>query len=158
MTNGRIAPAAALVLACGLAIACGEPPHSGNTGNANAPTNAPANGNTAGKAPEAKVLSESDGPDGSHVKVRQATGGTVTVRTWAAGPITKVARAERNGQVKAIRVVYRNGRIVRIEDKEAIDHALDWTAAQIDEAAKKSGKIVEDVPARGQGSDDDDEK
>jgi hypothetical protein len=157
MTKGRLAPTAALIMAAGLAIGCGEPPKNGAAANTNAAPAAPQ-GNAPASAPQPKIVSDTEGPDGSRIKVRQGNGGNVTVRTWATGPISKVAKAERNGQVKAIRVVYRNGKIVRVEDKDAIAHALDWTAAQIDEVAQKSGKIVEDVPARGQAGDDDDEK
>ena len=86
-------------------------------------------------------------------------GDEIAVRKWDAGPIRKVTRRQKAGAATAIRVVYGNGRIVRVEDKNAIDHALDWTAAQIDEITKKVGKVVDEPPAASrQRGDDDDEK
>ena len=148
---------ATLVASSALAFGCG-PSQKATTDNSNAATTPSASSNAKPGAPESKIISEQDGPEGSHIKVRAANGGQVTVRTWPSGPVAKVARVERNGQIKAIRVIYRTGRVVRVEDRTAIDHAMDWTAAQLDEVATKSGKVIEDTPARGQGGDEDDEK
>ena len=93
-----------------------------------------------------KIVRDEAGPDNSHVLVKQLENGDQTsVRKWESGPLRKVTRRQHNGQVKAIRVSYRNGKIVRIEDRNAIEHAMDWTAAQIDEAATKLGKVVEEA-------------
>ncbi len=157
MTFLKFALGGVAVVAVASILGCGEPP---KTGTPPANTNAAPTPN-ANRAPAAgeKIVRDEAGPDNSHIRVRElANGNRVSVRLWDAGPVSKVTRREQNGEVKALRVIYRNGRIVRVESKDASDHIFDWTAAQFDDVAKKSGKIVEDAPARGQASDDDDDK
>jgi hypothetical protein len=151
-----IALGAAVAALGALSGACQEPPRSGPQ-NTNAA--APANSNDTVKV-QPKVVRDEAGPDNSHITVRQLENGDeIAVRKWDAGPIRKVTRRQKAGAATAIRVVYGNGRIVRVEDKNAIDHALDWTAAQIDEITKKVGKVVDEPPAATrQRGDDDDEK
>jgi hypothetical protein len=149
--------AAAALGAC--AAACGEAPKT-TPANANANANAPAAGRNDTVKVQPKVVRDEDGPDDSHITVRQLENGDqVAVRKWKGGPIAKVSRRTKDGQSKAIRVVYKNGKIVKVEDAAAIEHALEWTAAQIDEVAKKSGKVVDEPSAASQkaGGDDDDE-
>jgi hypothetical protein len=156
MKTRTLALAAAVAASCALSAACGEPSGPAGAANSNAGAAAPKN-DSVKVGP--KVVRDEAGPDGSHITVRQLENGDqVTVRKFASGPLAKVTRREKGGQAKAVRVVYKNDRVVRIEDREAIDHMLDWTAAQIDDAAKKSGKVVSDAPARGQkGADEDDD-
>jgi len=129
--------------------ACG----GAGTGPANAPV---ANGVAPGKDTakvQPKILKDEAGPDNSHVVIRQLeSGDTVAVRRWNAGEIKKVTKRTKAGVTRAIRVVFRNEKIFRVEDPAAIEHALDWTGAQIADVARKSGKNV-DEPA-GEGDED----
>lgn len=140
---------AAVAVAGALATACDPAPKATN---APASNNAakPANSNDSVKID--KNVREQPGPDNSQIVVRtMPNGAEVSVRKWDAGPIKRVKRGTR-----AVRVVYRDGKIYRTEDKEMMDHALDWTTAQIDAAIKKTGKLVDQPAASKAGGDDDD--
>jgi gas vesicle protein len=113
---------------------------------------AATNSNAAVVAPnstrsEAKVLkADEPGPDNSKITVRQQeSGDTVTIRKWDAGPVRKLTRREQNGETKVVRVVTREGTVYRVEDKDTVEHALDWTGQQIADSAKKVGKAVDAV-------------
>jgi hypothetical protein len=130
----------AAAAAVALTAACGGPPPAPPAGNGSVPAQST---DTAKVQP--KIVRDEAGPDNSHILVKELENGDQTsVRKWDAGLLKKVTRRQHNGQVKAIRVLYRNGKIVRIEDRNAVDHAMDWSAAQIDEAATKVGKVVEE--------------
>lgn len=95
-----------------------------------------------------KVLRDEAGPDGSRIVVRQLeSGDEVAVRRWESGPVKKVTKRAKSGTTKAIRVVLRDGKVYRLDDAAAIEHALDWTGAQIGDAAKKLGKNVDEPAA-----------
>lgn len=111
-----------------------------NSSNTNAGT---SNRDTSKVVP--KVLKDEAGPDGSRIVVRQLeSGDEVAVRRWESGAVKKVTKRTKSGSTKAIRVVLRDGKVYRLDDAAAIEHAMDWTAAQIAEAAKKLGKNVDD--------------
>jgi hypothetical protein len=123
------------------AVACGtaRQPETANT--------APANANAAAPPaePSTKVVREEAGPDGSQVVVKETPDGQrVEVRTWKEGPIRKVTRRERRDKTRVVRVVYRDGRAVRVDDENTVENALEWTGAQIADAAKKFGREVGD--------------
>lgn len=136
----RIALVAAFAAASAFTVACQNTPNQTPPKNIGGPTNAPSGETTK---IEPKVAKEEAGPDNSHITVRQfENGDESSIRRWDSGPIAKVVRRKHGGETKAIRVTYRDGKIVRVSDPAAIEHAMDWTAAQIDEAAK-SGKVVD---------------
>ena len=139
---------AAAVATVGCGDSAGTKP--GTTANANS---AAPSRDTAKVEP--KVLKDEAGPDGSRIVVRQLeSGDTVAVRRWESGAVKKVTKRTKSGVTKAMRIVLRNGKVYRLEDATAIEHAMDWTGDQIADAAKKLGKNV-DEPAS--DSDDADE-
>jgi hypothetical protein len=154
MKISTLALCAAVAAGGALSAACGEPPKPLPPANANA---AGPKNDTAKVDP--RIVRDEAGPDNSRIAVRQLENGDqVAVRKWDSGPIRKVTRRQpKDGKPKGVRVVYKDGKIVRVEDQETIDHALDWTSAQLDAAAKKSGKTVDDAPARDKAAADDDE-
>lgn len=141
-----------LALAAAIAtVGCGD---SAGTKPATANSNSAAPSRDTAKV-EPKVLKDEAGPDGSRIVVRQLeSGDTVAVRRWDAGAVKKVTKRTKGGVTKAMRIVLRNGKVYRLEDPTAIEHAMDWTGDQIADAAKKLGKNV-DEPAS--DSDDTDE-
>ena len=142
-----------LALAAALAtVGCGDSAGTKPATTANSNSAAPSR-DTAKVGP--KVLKDEAGPDGSRIVVRQLeSGDTVAVRRWEAGAVKKVTKRTKSGVTKAMRVVLRNGKVYRLEDATAIEHAMDWSGDQIADAAKKLGKNV-DEPAS--DSDDADE-
>ena len=125
-------------------VGCGDSAGTKPVNSSNANSAAP--GRDTAKV-EPKVLKDEAGPDGSRIVVRQLeSGDTVAVRRWEAGAVKKVTKRTKSGVTKAIRVVLRNGKVYRLDDATAIEHALDWTGDQIADAAKKLGKNV-DEPA-----------
>jgi hypothetical protein len=154
---GAAAAAVALTAACG-----GAPQPAPPAGNAAAPAPGAPPAVAPGSPAKPKVVRDEAGPDNSHILVRQLENGDQTsIRRWDAGPIEKVTRRQHGGKIKAVRIKYRDGKVVRVEDRETIDHALDWTAAQIDAAATKSGKVVEAARGAKPGApatDEDDEE
>jgi hypothetical protein len=121
-------------------LACGTARQAERTEAASSATTSTSNATV-----EPKVVRDEAGPDNSHIMVKEMSNGQrVEVRTWEAGPVRKVTRRERPGRAKTMRVVYRDGRAVRVDDAGSIEHALDWTGAQIAGAATKFGKEVGD--------------
>lgn len=125
-------------------VGCGDSTGTKPGTTANANSAAPSR-DTAKVEP--KVLKDEAGPDGSRIVVRQLeSGDTVAVRRWETGAVKKVTKRTKSGVTKAMRIVLRNGKVYRLEDATAIEHAMDWTGDQIADAAKKLGKNV-DEPA-----------
>ncbi len=146
----RVGLFAVLAAVAVMSVGCNEPakPPAANVAN----TNAPAPTADSVKV-QPKVLKDEPGPDGSRIVVRQLeSGDQVSVRKWDAGPVKKVTVRAKAGETKGIRVVFRDGKIVRVVDKEAVAHALDWTGAQLADVARKTGTTL-DAPA--DTSDDD---
>lgn len=135
----------AIACVTGLAAAC-EPPKTEPPVKNAAPAN---NANQASSNLDRELLSDDVGPDNSRIRVKQLDNGAkVTIRSWKEGPIRKLKKRENAGQVKAIRFTMRDGKELVVEDPVVIEHALDWSAAQLTEAAKKSGTAA---GARGKG-------
>lgn len=134
-----------LAIAAAIAtVGCGDSTGTKPGTTANANSAAPSR-DTAKVEP--KVLKDEAGPDGSRIVVRQLeSGDTVAVRRWETGAVKKVTKRTKSGVTKAVRIVLRNGKVYRLEDATAIEHAMDWTGDQIADAAKKLGKNV-DEPA-----------
>ena len=130
--------AAAGVLALS-SIACNEAEQPAATTNTNASVTTPATTRV-----EPKIIKEREpAPDNSTLTVRQQENGdVVSVRRWDSGPVQKVTKRERAGETKQVRVVMRDGAIYRTDDRNTIEHALDWTGAQLADAAKKTGKAM----------------
>ena len=149
----------AMASALVLLVACNQsqPPA---TQNANAQraanTNAPANENAQGSdtarvAPN--VSDQHDGPDGSQIAVKEFRNGQkIELRTWASGPVAKLTRRVGFDNKVTVRVKLREGTRYRIDDAGVIEHALDWSGAQLADAAKKLGHPIAAV------GEDDDEK
>jgi hypothetical protein len=130
-------------------LACGaDQPAPGGAASTPAPAGggaaAPAapstpGGDTTKLAPT--ILEEKDGPDDSRVTVKQMNGrDKVEVRTWASGPVEKVTRFTNAQKTKVVRVKLREGGRYRVDDPETVEHALEWPAAQLADAAKRLGK------------------
>jgi hypothetical protein len=121
-------------------IACNEPEKPAATTNSNASVATPATTRV-----EPKIIKQNEAaPDNSTLTVRQQENGdVVSVRKWNDGPVKKVTKRERSGETKQIRVLMRDGSVYRVDDRNAIEHALDWTGAQLAEAAKKSGRAMD---------------
>lgn len=143
----------ATVLAAAVAaVGCGDSAGTKPANSSNANSAAPRR-DTAKVEP--KVLKDEAGPDGSRIVVRQLeSGDTVAVRRWEAGAVKKVTKRTKGGVTKAIRVVLRNGKVYRLDDATAIEHALDWTGDQIAEAAKKLGKNVDEPTSDADDADE----
>lgn len=139
--NIRNTLVAASLFAAFAAVGCGgsgpaspASPSNGNLGSTNRDT----------AKVEPKILKDEAGPDGSRIVVRQLENGDeVSVRRWESGAVKKVTKRVKDGSTKVIRVVMRDGKVYRLGDPAAIEHAMDWTADQIADAARKLGKDID---------------
>ena len=151
----QIWTAAAVVCVAMVFGACNEPAKPTPAANANLNTNAAAPSGDSIKV-QPKILKDEPGPDNSRIVVRQLENGDqVSVRKWDAGPVKKVTQRAKGSETKGIRVVFRDGKVVRVMDKEAVAHAMDWTGAQLADVAKKLGTTLD---AAADTSDDSDQK
>jgi hypothetical protein len=137
----RIGLVAVVAFAATIAGACGEQAKQAPVRNIN--TNATPTAGDSVKVPP-KILKDEPGPDGSRIVVRQLENGDeVAIRKWDAGPVKKVTKRTKAGATRGIRVVFSDGKVVRVEDVDAVTHALDWTGAQLADVAKKTGKTLD---------------
>jgi len=89
------------------------------------------------------IIKKEDGPDNSRITVKQVTGGEqMEVRNWTAGPVEKLTRFTNVQKKRILRVRLRDGSRFRLDDPQAVEHALDWSGEQIADAARKLGKPV----------------